>query len=227
METASLSPVIVEFDAPLGTAARPHWRGRLHVFAFLAALPLLAAMTVLADGRRARFAVVVYAAGLCSMFLVSATYHRWVHTLHARALWRRADHATIYAAIAGTFTPICLIGAPHGIGPAVLVLMWTGAFIGMSMKILGWRHARIAGGILYIGLGWAGMIVMPQLWQHAGAWPSLLIMIGGAFYTIGAIWFHRQWPKLRPAVFSYHEIWHACTVVAAFAHLAAVWLIVA
>jgi len=227
MEAASISSAISVFDAPLGTAARPHWRGRLHVFAFLAALPLLGVLTVVADGRRARLAVLVYAAGLCSMFLVSATYHRWVHTLRARAFWRRADHATIYAAIAGTFTPICLIGAPNGIGPAVLVLMWTGAFVGMSMKLLGWRHARIVGGILYIGLSWAGMVVMPQLWEHAGIVPALLVMVGGLFYTLGAIWFHRQWPELRPAVFSYHEVWHAFTVIAAFAHLAAVWMIVA
>jgi len=135
--------------------------------------------------------------------------------------------STTEAAIAGTFTPICLIGAPNGIGPAVLVLMWTGAFLGMSMKVMGWRHARIVGGILYIGLGWAGMVVMPQLWHHAGPWPTLLILIGGIFYTLGAIWFNRGWPKLRPSVFSYHEVWHACTVIAAFAQLAAVWMIVA
>ena len=54
---------------------------------------------------------------------------------------------------------------------------------------------------------------------------TVLIIIGGVVYTLGAIGFTRRWPTLRPSVFGYHEVWHAATVVAAGAHLAAVWMI--
>ena len=94
---------------PLGSATRPSWRGRLHLIGLVAAIPLTVLLAIVASGGRARGGVIVYAVGLCSMLAVSVTYHRWVHTVHARAAWRRADHATIYAAIGGTFTPLCLL----------------------------------------------------------------------------------------------------------------------
>ena len=159
------------------------------------------------------------------MLTASATYHRWVHTLRARAWWRKADHAMIFAAIAGTFTPLCLLGVPNWLGVPLLVVMWVGGCFGAVMKFVGWRHARIMGGILYMGLSWAGAAAIPMIWQRVGVWPAVLVMIGGAFYTVGAIWLNRQWPRLRPAVFSYHEVWHACTVVAALTHLGAVWIL--
>ncbi len=96
----------VEYDAPLGTAERPSWRGRLHLFALVTALPLVVLLAVGSDGARARAGVIVYGVGLCATFAVSTTYHRWVHTVRMRAVWRRLDHATIYAAIAGTCSAV-------------------------------------------------------------------------------------------------------------------------
>ena len=98
-----------ELDVPLGSATRPSWRGRLHLIGLAAAVPLTVVLAIVASGGRAHGGVIVYAVGLCSMLAVSVTYHRWVHTVRARAAWRRADHATIYAAIGGTFTPLCLL----------------------------------------------------------------------------------------------------------------------
>lgn len=129
-------------------------------------------LAIEANGARARAGVIVYAVGLCAMLAVSTTYHRWVHTLRARAAWRRADHATIFAAIAGTFSAVAL------------------AILGTAAAIA-------------------------------------LLLAGGAAYTVGAVGFGRRWPTLRPATFSYHEVWHAFTIVAAALHLAAVWTVAA
>ena len=70
-------------------------------------------------------------------------------------------------------------------------------------------------------------VALPSMYDRMGWAPVLLILLGGVFYTLGAIGLYRKWPRLRPHVFGYHEVWHACTVVAAFAHLGAVWLIAA
>jgi hemolysin III len=160
------------------------------------------------------------------MLAASATYHRWVHTPKARASWQRADHAMIFAAIAGSFTPVCVLAVPHWWGLPTLAVMWCAAILGGAMKFTNWRHRRLVGGILYISLGWATAVVIPSVWQTRGALPVVLIAIGGLFYTGGAILLYRRLPRLMPTVFSYHEVWHACTVVAALAHLAAVWAIV-
>ncbi len=222
----TLIPILeVARDVPLGTVARPLWRGRLHVYALVAVVPVLAVLLTVTHSTRGRIAVAVYAVGLCSMFVASATYHRWVHTLVARDLWRRIDHAMIFAAIAGSMTPICLLGVPDDLGIPLLIVMWTGCLSGIVMKIVGWRHQRVVGGVMYIAISWVGVIAIPELWQRMGGLPGALMIVSGFFYTVGAIGLNRRWPALRPHVFGYHEVWHLCTVIAAAAHLGVVWVI--
>lgn len=213
----------LERDVPLGCVQRPSWRGRLHAMALVVALPFLVALAIVANGARARVGVIVYAVGLCTMFAVSATYHRWVHTLRARARWRRADHAAIYAAIAGSFTPVCLLAVPDRWNTPMLMFVWAGALFGAAIKLVGWRHATLVGSVLYIGLGWVGAAAIPAVWRRDGVWPAVMLMIGGLLYTGGAFAFSRRWPRRISEAFSYHEVWHGFTVAAAAAHFVAVW----
>jgi hemolysin III len=222
----SLAALSRELDVPLGSPTRPSWRGRSHFLALIGIVPAFIVLLVLADGAAAKTGVAIYAVGVSSMFAVSATYHRWVHTIRARQLWRRADHATIFAAIAGTYTPLCLVAMPRSWGIPMLVLVWSGGLCGAAMKAVNWRHARIVGSVLYIALGWAGLSVVPSMLDRSGLWPVLCLLAGGLLYTIGAIGFARKWPRLRPAVFSYHEVWHLFTIAAATTQLVAVWAVV-
>jgi hemolysin III len=214
-------------DAPLGSPARPSWRGRLHLWAIAVSIPLVAVLAVLAGSARARFGVIVYGIGLGSMFATSTTYHRFVHTVRWRRRWRRADHAMIFAAIAGTFTPVCLATVDEPWGAVLLAGVWAGAIGGAVMKLVDWRHAHRVGAVLYLGLGWAGAVLVPAQLARGGLLPVALLLAGGLLYTVGAVGFGRQWPRLAPSVFSYHEVWHGFTIAAAGAHLAAIWLLVA
>lgn len=223
--TMTLAAPAPALDVPLGTVSRPLWRGRLHQWSLFTALPLMVLLAVFADGTKARVAVMVYGVGLCSMFAASTTYHRWVHTIRARTLWQRADHAMIYAAIAGSFTPVCLLAMPNTWGVALLLVIWTGAIAGAVMKFALWHRARVIGGVLYMTLSWIGVTAVPFLWSNYGAGPVVLLLAGGLAYTVGAIGFARRWPRLSPTVFSYHEVWHVFTVVAAGLQLGAVWAI--
>jgi hemolysin III len=219
------APSARELDVPLGSATRPSWRGRLHLIGLAAAVPLTVLLAIAASGGRARGGVIVYAVGLCSMLAVSVTYHRWVHTVRARAAWRRADHATIYAAIGGTFTPLCLLAFGTVWRVVLLAVVWAAAVVGAIIKAVDWRHAHHVGVVLYLGIGWAGVLLFPAVWSRSGLLPVLLLAVGGLLYTVGAIGFGRRWPPLGPNVFSYHEVWHAFTIGAAGAHLAAIWIV--
>ena len=210
-------------DAPLGSLSRPTWRGRLRLVALLAAIPLLVALVIVSNGARTRAAVIVYAVGLCSMLAVSTVYHRWVHSLRARALWRRADHATIFAAIAGTFTALALTTLGTGAAIAALIVIWAAAATGAVVKLTQFQRADRIGAVMYVAMGWAGLVLVPAVWHRRGALAVGLLLAGGVMYTVGAAAFRRGWPTLRPTTFSYHEVWHAFTIAAAGLHLAAVW----
>jgi len=218
-------PVGVARDVPLGSPDRPSWRGRIHLIALTLAVPLLVALAIDADQARARAAVIVYAVGLCSMLAVSTIYHRWVHTIRARAGWRRADHATIFAAIGGTFTALALTTVTTVPAVIMLVVVWAAAAIGAFAKAAWFDRAHRLGITTYIAIGWAGVALAPAIWHQRGLLPVMLLLAGGLVYTGGAIGFGRRWPTLRPATFGYHEVWHAFTITAAALHFAAIWTV--
>lgn len=212
-------------DVGLGDPLRPTWRGRIHLIALWLAIPSMTLLIILANGPRAKVGAAVYAAGLCSMLTVSVTYHRWVHALRQRQAWRRADHAMIFAAIAGSATPIALIAMPSGLGIALLASLWVVSFIGASFKAGRSQHGDMIGSIFYGAASALSALFLPALWGHAGARVALLFVTAGALYILGSIAFAREWPRIKPAVFSYHEIWHVMTIAAAGIHFAAVWSI--
>lgn len=218
-------------DAPacgehrLGTPERPSWRGRVHLIALTSAVPLVVLLAIHAADARARAGVIVYGVGLCVMLAVSTTYHRWVHTTASRQRWRRADHAAIFAAIAGTCTAVAMSSLATGPAIAALVSIWAASLTGAAFKLANFERSHRLGSAMYVALGWSGVLLAPAVWHSGGAVTVALLAAGGVVYTAGAFGFARQWPALRPATFSYHEVWHVLTVVAAGLHFAAIGIL--
>jgi len=183
------------------------------------------ALVGLADGERARVACAAYAVGLVAMLTVSVTYHRWVHRLCTRARWRRADHAMIFAAIGGSATPVAVLAAPGPSGAARLVIVWSLCAAGAACKLSRWARSDAAGSLSYVVVCAVVTTLLPDLWRHGGALPAAMFITSTVVYTVGAICFARAFPRLRPSVFSYHEVWHVLTLLAATAHFVAVWSI--
>ena len=213
-------------DVALGHAHRPAWRGGIHVIGLLAAVPAVIALLQSSTGTtRFRVALGVYALGLCSMFAASATYHRWVHGLKARSAWRRVDHAAIFAAIAGSSTPILMAALPGAAGYALVGTVWSAALLGAAFKLSRWDLGDLAGTAMYAVTAVLAAAAVPWLWARHGAGPSAFVIVGGVVYLVGAAGFAKRWPTLRPTVFSYHEVWHVFTVIAAMTQFVAIWML--
>src|SRR4051794_31274457 len=95
--------------SPVSTA-RPRLRGVSHRIAFYVTLVAGAVLIEAADDRRTIIAIAIYVGFLAGMFGVSATLHRSDWGPRAFGWLRRADHAMIFACIAGTYTPLCVLG---------------------------------------------------------------------------------------------------------------------
>jgi len=211
----------------IDTELTPRLRGVFHQWAFVAAIAAGVVLVVFADGPRENISSWVYAAALAAMFGASALYHRFPWKTTARRLWaRRLDHSMIFVFIAGTYTPIAALTLPRSSAVPVLIVVWSGAVSGVLLQTL-WPHApRWLSVPCYLGLGWVAVFVMPTLLHNAGVAALVLIVVGGLFYSIGALVYGFKKPDPFPQVFGFHEVFHLCTLIAAVCHYVAIWLAV-
>jgi hemolysin III len=191
---------------------RARWRGRIHGGAVLVALPAGVVLTLLASGPLATTATAIYSISLVALFGTSAAYHLFARSQRVQHVLQRADHCMVYVLIAGTYTPVCLLALPRTMGITLLSVVWGIAVVGMVLKAM-WRARKFATS-LYIVLGWIVLAVVPWVYQHAGATALSLYAVGGVVFTSGAVMFLRRYPRLRPEVFGFHEVWHVMTVAA-------------
>lgn len=198
----------------------------LHQWAFFAAVPLGIAMGLAAEEARARVAAAVFAAAVVTMFGASALYHRVTWSPRLRPWMRRLDHTCIYLLIAGTYTPFGLVVLSGPWRIAVLAIVWCGALAAIVLNMFFAAAPKWLAALIGIGLGWVGVVAAPQLVEKAGVTASVLVAAGGLCYTVGAVVYAKGRPDPFPAVFGYHEVFHALVIAAVGLQYAAVALVV-
>lgn len=187
----------------------------LGVTAGLAAGPWLVASVHGPGATGTALALAAYAAAMNAMLFVSAAYNLTPDGRRKERL-RRLDHACIFLAIAGTYTPL-LMRLPAAQAAAALILVWSIAAAGAILKLSAPRRWERLGLALYLGLGWIGLPLAPALSGQLRHGTVLLIVAGGLIYTIG-VGAHLA-KRLR-----YHNVvWHLMVLAAAGCHYMAMW----
>ncbi len=209
---------------------RPRMRGWLHHWSFVTSMAAGAVLvTTAATVVGSPLAVVscaIYVACVLGLFGISALYHRYPwRSDRARARMRRLDHSMIFVFIAGTYTPVSALALSGTTRVVVLSVVWGGALGGVVLQ-LAWPSApRWVGVPIYLALGWVAVFVLPELTRQVGVAALVLILVGGALYTAGALFYALRRPDPWPTVFGYHEFFHAATVLAAICHYVAIWFV--
>lgn len=200
---------------------KPRWRGVSHHWAFYAALLAGGALVASAAGPRAMVASAIYVATLLALFGVSALYHRVDWGVAARRVMRRLDHSAIFLFIAGSYTPICLLALGDA-GERLLVGVWAGAALGVARAVC-WPDApKVVAASLYVLLGWLVVADLPRLAATLDAGAMAGLVAGGVIYSVGALTYAFRRPDPLPAVFGYHEVFHALVIVACGLHFAVI-----
>lgn len=215
-------PLIDGYEPTGPIERKPLWRGWIHT----GLTPLVIAsgivLIALAEGPLAKWASAVFMLTSLLLFGNSALYHRFNWKPRTKVILKRIDHANIFLLIAGTYTPVALLALPWSKGSLLLLLVWSGALLGIAFRVF-WIHApRWLYVPLYLLLGWAAMMYIVDLVQ-ANVAMMVLIMVGGICYTVGAVFYAIKKPD--HGVFGYHEIFHALTALAYMCHWTAILLI--
>ena len=204
-------------------APKPLLRGVLHQGAFLAALVVGPLLVVGANDPRRQVAASVFACSVAACFGASALYHRVTWTARVRPWMRRVDHAGIYLLIAGTYTPVCLLVLDGTWRLVILVIVYAGAFAAVALKFAWVDAPKWLAAVLGIALGWAGVVMLPQLATRLD--PAAVALLGaGGFSTRRARSSTRGPAEPVPTVFGYHELFHALTIVAVACQYVAITL---
>ena len=165
-------------------------------------------------------AVAIYSVGLLAMFGCSAAYNLGRFSRHVDWL-RGLDQSAIFLMIAGTYTPFTLLDLEGLWSWSFTSVVWSLAIVGVLLRLL---HARLFAKFsigLYLALGWCGLVAIFPLYYQLHVATLILLIIGGALYTIGIV-FH-LWERLPFQT----AIWHLFVVAAAAVHFAAVTVSVA
>ena len=161
-----------------------------------------------------KFAVAIYSITAILLFSVSALYHRVPWSPSKKKIWRRFDHANINLLIAGSCTPFAVTLLEGRDRTILLSVVWIGAAFGVGMRIFWLGAPRWLYVASYLLLGWIAVAYMPQLYRAGGLWVLLPIVIGGLFYSVGAIFYALKRPGRAAKYFGFHELFHIFVLAA-------------
>ena len=153
----------------------------------------------------------IYGGSLIILYSASTLYHSVQHP-KAKRIFRTLDHTSIYVLIAGTYTPFMLIAVRGTMGWTLLAIVWVMALTGIVWKIFFLGRFEVVATIMYIFMGWLGVIAFRQMLVSIPPLGVTMLFAGGIAYTLGVIFY--AWEKLPYN----HAIWHLFVLGGSICH---------
>ncbi|MBY0565585.1 MAG: hemolysin III family protein [Hyphomonadaceae bacterium] len=191
--------------------------GAVHAFGIVAAVVgggLLVTVALLNRGVPMATAGAIYALCLTAMLAASAFYNLTRPSRYRRVL-RRIDEAAIFLMIAGSYTPFTIQLLPPNFAIGVTAAIWIAALAGAAGKVL-WSLSDKAWCLIYLAFGWLAVLVLGPVLPSLPPLAIGLLIVAGATYSVGVLLYLNHALPFRRA------IWHACVILGAAGHYAAV-----
>jgi hemolysin III len=185
----------------------------------IAGLATLVAFAALHGNALTVVACAVFGTSLVLLYTASTLYHS-ISVAAAKPTLRALDHIAIYVLIAGTYTPFTLIVLPGAWGWSLFMAVWMLALAGSVLELGLFKRYHKLAVLLYVGMGWIGMVAFEPLSKHLQTGGMLLLIGGGAAYTLGVPFY--LWRRLP----YHHALWHVFVLAGSVLHFLAVLLYV-
>ncbi|MCX5779488.1 MAG: hemolysin III family protein [Firmicutes bacterium] len=163
----------------------------------------------------------IFGATLILLYTSSALYHLLNVSENISILLRRIDHMMIYILIAGTYTPVCVIGLTGAWGLTMLITVWALAAAGITMTVVWFGAPRWLTTAVYLLMGWLVILAFYPLIHALPVGAITWLAIGGLLYTVGAVVYGCKWPKINSKWFGFHEVFHLFVIAGSLGHF---WL---
>ncbi len=180
-------------------------------------IPILTALAAKNANVPAIVGASIYGFTFLMLFTFSTTYHGFQQPQVKKVL-EVFDHISIYFLIAGTYTPFILIYLRNSFGYLLLIILWSLTLLGIFFKIFFTGRFEIVSLIIYLAMGWILVIGGKRFFADMPANVITFIVIGGALYSVGVIFY--LWSSFK----WHHAVWHFLVLAAAVCHYVAVLL---
>lgn len=193
------------------------------VLSFIGLLALVIKTTLNQPSALALTAVIVFGVSLILLYSASATYHLVVSNDKVISYLRRLDHAMIFVLIAGSYTPFCLIALNGPTGWVLFGIIFAAAVAGVSFKLIWFNCPRWISTVIYVAMGWASIFLIVPLYKSLSLQGVSLLVLGGIFYTIGALIYATKPSFLKFKSLGFHEIFHIFIMLGSLTHFLCVF----
>ncbi len=189
------------------------------LMAVLGAIPMLQGALTATSVHAA--SVTVYVAGLVTFYVMATLRHSLFFLESTSRTLRALDHMCIYLLIASTYTPFLSVNLGRTwVGPITLASIWAAALVGALMAWLSGDRITSFKMIMYMGMGWAGIVTARPVMRCVDTGGLYLLLGGGAIYSIGAVFYSVG--KRTPTTSRWRWAWYLLAVIASTLHYCAV-----
>ena len=192
------------------------WSHALGLFLSLLAFPFLIIKAFTYTGFWQVSSFIIYGLSLIVLYAASTFYHASVNPKNRRKL-NIFDHAAIYALIAGSFTPFCIIALDSDLGWYLFVFVWIFALIGIILKLFFTGRFDKLSTAIYLLMGWQVVFFIKPLMKVLTNFGLNLLIIGGVFYTVGAMLY-----SIKKIPYN-HAIFHLFVLLGSASHFFALY----
>lgn len=189
------------------------------IMAVLATPPLL----YLAYQRPGRFNVLsmfLFMLGVILLYSASSIYHSFDINEEVNVKLKKFDHMMIYILIAGSYSPICLIGLGNRSGLILFIIIWALALLGICQALFFIHAPKWLNSIIYIAMGWSCIFSVGQIKSMISTPAFVWLFIGGIIYTVGGVIYALKVPLFnkKHKNFTSHDIFHLFCIGGSLSH---------
>jgi hemolysin III len=193
--------------------------GFSHLAGAIASLIGIVGLLLASSGQPVKeISFLIYGFGLVIMFSASATYHLVNGSPGVVGILRKIDHSAIYLLIAGTYTPICLSFFNGFWRWGLLAIIWCIALVGLGIKVFVIHASRWINTGIYLVMGWLAIMGLGEIFHVMPPGAIVWLVVGGLFFTLGAVVYVIQKPDPWPGILGFHEIWHIFVLLGCLSH---------
>lgn len=173
-------------------------------------------------------AIGIFLISMVLLYSASTIYHTFDIGDHANRIMKKLDHCMIFILIAGTYTPVCLIPLRDAGGPELLMFVWGFAIAGIIFKLCWVTCPKWVSSVIYIGMGWSCIFMLPSLIRIMSAGAFFWLLIGGLLYTAGGVIYALKLKSFnaRSPEFDSHAVFHVFVMAGNLAQYVCVWMLV-